>query len=186
VRDRAADVLSEGAPVADNAADQPAHNAADYDDFFRLHYPHVVRVVHSILGDRARAEEVAQEAFVRLYLRWARVSTYDQPAAWTRRVAVRLAFRVSRRDRVRSALERRAATIDLSDEPAPATDLSLVRRLPRNQRVAVTLHYVEDLSIPDVAAAMGCAEATVRVHLHRARRRLAELMSWEVAADDGR
>ena len=87
---------------------------------------------------------------------------------------------------MRSALERRAAAVDLSDEPAHATDLSLVRRLPRNQRVAITLRYVEDLSIPDVAAAMGCAEATVRVHLHRARRRLAELMSWEVAADDGR
>ena len=163
-----------------------AEHAGDYDDFFRLHYPHVVRVVHSILGDRARAEEVAQEAFVRLYLRWARVSTYDQPLAWTRRVAVRLAFRVYRRDRMRSTLERRAVGADVSGEPAAATDLALLRRLPRNQRVAITLRYLEDLTMADVAAAMGCAEATVRVHLHRGRRRLAELMSWEVAADDGR
>ena len=161
-----------------------ADNAGDYDDFFRLNYSHVVRVVHSILGDRARAEEVAQEAFVRLYLRWDRVSTYDQPVAWTRRVAVRLALRVSRRDRMRSALERRAVAAEPRGERAPATDLDLVGRLPRNQRVAIVLRYVEDLSIPDVAAAMGCAEATVRVHLHRGRRRLAELMSWEVAADD--
>jgi RNA polymerase sigma-70 factor (ECF subfamily) len=59
-----------------------------------------------------------------------------------------------------------------------------VGRLPRNQRLAIMLHYVDDLAVTDVASAMGCAEATVRVHLHRGRRRLAELMSWEVRVDD--
>lgn len=161
-----------------------ADNPRDYDEFFRLHYGHIVRVVHSVLGDKARAEEVAQEAFVRLYLRWDRVSAYDHPVAWTRRVAVRLAFRVSRRDRLRTTLERRAVAADAVEAPDTAPDLQLVRRLPRNQRVAITLRYVEDLSIPDIAAAMGCAEATVRVHLHRGRHRLGELMSWEVPADD--
>lgn len=158
--------------------------AGDYDDFFRLHYPRVVRVVHGVLGDRARAEEVAQEAFVRLYLRWSRVSSYDRPDAWVRRVAVRLAARVARRDRLRTTLERRAQA-----ERRPATDgsphdLAVIGRLPRNQRIAILLHYVDDLPVADVAAAMGCAEATVRVHLHRGRRRLAQLMSWEVQVDD--
>ena len=160
--------------------------AGDYDDFFRVHYPRVVRVVHGVTGDRARAEEVTQEAFVRLYLRWARVSAYDRPDAWVRRVAVRLAVRVARRDRLRTTLERRAAEPTRgTDTPADTTrDLATVGLLPRNQRLAIVLHYVDDLSIPDVAAVMGCAEATVRVHLHRGRRRLAELMTWEVTADE--
>src|SRR3954454_5179251 len=120
-------VVLEGARVADASG--------DYDDFFRTHYPRVVRVVHGVLGDRARAEEVAQEAFVRLYQRWARVSTYDRPDAWVRRVAVRLAVRVARRDRLRTTLERRAdARTTAPQNAATDGDLHLVSDLPRNQR----------------------------------------------------
>jgi RNA polymerase sigma factor (sigma-70 family) len=169
-------MVLEGARVADAGV--------DYDDFFRLHYPRVVRVVHSVLGDRARAEEVAQEAFVRLYQRWSRVASYDRPDAWVRRVAVRLAVRVARRDRLRTTLERRAETGTRTADVDTRGGLDLVGRLPRNQRLAIVLHYVDDLAVADVAAAMGCAEATVRVHLHRGRRRLAELMSWEVGVDE--
>ena len=44
-------------------------------------------------------------------------------------------------------------------------------------RAAIVLRYYGDLSVLDIAEVMGCAEATVRVHLHRARARLAELLS---------
>jgi RNA polymerase sigma-70 factor (ECF subfamily) len=160
--------------------------AVDYDDLFRAHYPRVVRVVQSVLGDRARAEEVAQEAFVRVYVNWSRVSGYDRPDMWVRRVAVRLAVRVARRDRMRTTLERRA---DEPPPPGPDDDsrgaLRLLPKLPRNQRLAVVLHYVDDLPVAQVARAMGCAEPTARVHLHRGRRRLEELLAKEVGGDDG-
>jgi RNA polymerase sigma-70 factor (ECF subfamily) len=165
-----------------------AEATVDFDDFFRLHYARIVRVVHGVTGDRARAEEVAQEAFVRVFQRWSRVSSYDRPDAWVRRVAVRLAVREARRDRLRTTLERRAPAArtpavggPLAEEPPAAFDH--VRVLPRNQRVAIVLHYLDDLPVADVAAAMGCSEPTVRVHLHRGRRRLAELMSPEVNVD---
>jgi RNA polymerase sigma-70 factor (ECF subfamily) len=49
-----------------------------------------------------------------------------------------------------------------------------VRRLPHRQRVAIALFYVEDRPVAEIAAVLGCAEATARVHLLRGRRSLAE------------
>lgn len=155
-----------------------------YDEFFRSEYPRVLRLCHGLLGDRARAEEVAQDAFMRLYLHWSRVRRYDRPEAWIRRVAVRQAVQVQRRDRQRTTLERkwlREQAVAASDS-APDV-LRLLTRLPRNQQLAVLLRYVDDLPVADIAAVIGCAEATARVHLHRGRQRLAELLSWEPGPD---
>ena len=90
-----------------------------------------------------------------------------------RRVAIRRAVRV--RDRriaepsVR-AVRRRAAGADLDL-------LAAVAALPRAQRAAVALFYLEDRPVAEVAELMGCAEATVKVHLHRARARLGRTRS---------
>jgi RNA polymerase sigma factor (sigma-70 family) len=53
----------------------------------------------------------------------------------------------------------------------------LVRRLPERQRWAVALHYVEDRSLADVAAVLGCSEGAVKTHLSRARATLARQLS---------
>jgi RNA polymerase sigma-70 factor (ECF subfamily) len=53
---------------------------------------------------------------------------------------------------------------------------SAVRGLPARQAQAVALHYLEDRSVADIAAVLGCAEATVKVHLHRGRLALARTL----------
>ena len=62
------------------------------------------------------------------------------------------------------------------DAPPPEVDefWALVRRLPDRQAAAVALHYLDDLSIAEIADALGCAEGTAKAHLHQARRTLAE------------
>lgn len=157
---------------------------ADYDVLFRAEYPRVLRVCQALLRDRERAEDVTQEAFIRLYTHWHRVASYDRPDAWVRRVAVRLAVRTAKRDRRRTWLERETATGQGQSTATPTTDVfAIAATLPRQQQLAVVLHYVDDLPMADVAAAMGCAEPTARVHLHRARRRLGELLAGQVAHD---
>ena len=156
-------------------AEAAAGVGADYDAFFRAEYAKVVRVVQGVIGDRARAEDVAQEAFVKVYIHWHQVSTYERPDAWVRRVAVRLAIRVARRDRRRTLLERRAEPITTT--PAETDIMARVATLPRAQRVAIVLHYLEDRPVSEIAEVLGCADVTARVHLHRARRRLEELAS---------
>ena len=66
-------------------------------DLFDDHYDQVVRTAFLIVQDWGRAEEIAQDAFVQLLRYWGRVSGHDVPAAWVRRVAVRLAVRSVRR-----------------------------------------------------------------------------------------
>ena len=153
---------------------QAAETGSDFGWLFREEYPRIVRTAYLMLGDREAAEDVAQEAFARLYARWGRISRYDRPGAWVRRVAIRLAARAIRRRRL-------VPTLDPPRAPAGA-DPDLHRALlalPHGQRTAVVLHYLEDRSIEDVAALMGCSPSTAKVHLHRARKRLASLLGEE-------
>lgn len=144
-----------------------------FSGFFRAEYQAVVRTVELMLGDHEAALDVAQEAFARLYRHWWRVSRYEAPAAWVRRVAVNLAISHLRRRRLQ---QRVLATLAPETAAQPETDdavLAAVRALPPAQRAAVVLYYFEDQPTSEVATLIGCSEATARVHLHRARAKLA-------------
>jgi RNA polymerase sigma factor (sigma-70 family) len=149
---------------------------ADYTAFFRAEFPAVLRTLTLIMRDPARAEELSQDAFVQLLRHWPKVAGYDQPHAWVRRVAIRLAMRAVRRRRLISIV--RLDMLSVAAAPAASRiDLSdAIGRLSGAQRAAIVLHYFEDRPVADVAAMLGCAEATARVHLHRGRNRLRELI----------
>ncbi len=78
----------------------------EYAWFFRAEFPMVLRTVFLILGDRGKAEDVTQEAFIQLLSHWKKISRYERPDAWVRRVAIRLAVKAQRRERMREVLER--------------------------------------------------------------------------------
>lgn len=157
----------------------------EYEWVFRSTYPSVLRTTYLILHDRGRAEEVTQDAFLHLYERWGGVVHIDHPAAWVRKVAARAA--------VRQAKQARARGETRPDEEATAwdhlPDVDLVRAvasLAPQQRAAVALYYLEDLPVEEVAHLLGVSASTVKQHLHRARARLATLLSEapeEVAHD---
>jgi DNA-directed RNA polymerase specialized sigma24 family protein len=67
-----------------------------YEWFFRSEFPAVLRMVFLILHDRGRSEDVTQEAFIQLLVHWRKVSRYERPEAWVRRVAIRQAIRAPR------------------------------------------------------------------------------------------
>jgi RNA polymerase sigma-70 factor (ECF subfamily) len=95
-------------------------------------YARLVGVVGAIGGDRSDAEEAVQEAFMRLMGHWPKVSTYDDPEAWVRRVALRLVSNRRRRalNGMRAALRHGPAP----DVPAPTghdVDLALSLRSRR-------------------------------------------------------
>jgi RNA polymerase sigma-70 factor (ECF subfamily) len=153
-----------------------------FDEFFAAEYRRVVGLAFVLCGRRALAEELAQDAFVKAYQRWATVSTYDDPGAWVRRVVANLATStLRRRMREGRALARLALRRPAPDEIAldDPTFWAAVRRLPKRQAQCVALHYLEDRSTAEVAAVLGISEATVRVHLHRARSELADTLDEE-------
>lgn len=162
-----------------HASERIARTVSERDEgfttFFRSEYPSLVRTLFLVVHDRELARDIAQDAFIQLFARWRRISHYDRPEAWVRRVGIRMAVRARARERVRPSLERE---LDFATLPRPV-DIDLVRaigRLPASQRAAVALFYLEDRSVSEVAEVLACSEVTAKVHLHRARKRLAELL----------
>jgi RNA polymerase sigma-70 factor, ECF subfamily len=151
---------------------------ADFDDTFREHYWPMVRSLSVACGDREAAADAVQDAFTRAYARWRRISRYDHPAGWIRHVALnrlRDHFRHEQRGtKVRARLAGEATTI--VDPPALPDDelMAAVRRLPTQQQIAVSLYYVEQLSVREIAVSMKLSEGAVKYHLHAGRTALRE------------
>ena len=155
---------------------------------FATEYQSVVRTTYLVLRDHARAEEIAQDAFVQLLRHWKKVRDYDSPPAWVRRVALRLAAKDERRERLRNLLTRREAAAAPTPvaEADPLSDAGLraaIRQLPAQQRAVVVLFYYEDRPMEEIAQIVGCSMSTGWVHLHRARKRLGTLLAEEVGDD---
>lgn len=147
----------------------------EYSWFFRGEYESVLRTVFLIVGDRESARDVTQEAFIRLFRHWKKVSTYDRPEAWVRHVAVRLGIQLVRRRRLQELLTPMAEPGHVVD-PVIWDVQQAVKDLPAMQRAAVALFYFEDRPSAEIAHILDCSESTVRVHLHKARRKLAAVL----------
>lgn len=155
--------------------------AERFEDFFHREFSKMVAVSYAISGSRWAAEELAQEAFLRAYRSWDSVSHYDKPGAWLRRVTINLATsymrrRISELKAVERFAMRRVEPLD----PHPDEEIEFwqeVKKLPRRQRQAVALHYVDGLSTGEIAEVMEVAESSVRTHLQRGRETLADRVS---------
>jgi RNA polymerase sigma factor (sigma-70 family) len=156
-----------------------------FEDLFLAQFRGVARTVRYVVGDARTAEEVTQDAFVQLYRHWGRVSRYDRPDLWVRRVAIRQAQRERHRAWQRPVLELRAAEPDVVPPPSEPHDdvLAAVRGLPAQQRAVVVLFYLEDRPMPEIAEIVGCSVSTGWSHLHNARKRLALVLGEEVTHD---
>lgn len=142
------------------------------EELFVREYPRLVRALGAAFEPEAAADAV-QDAFIEADRRWRTVSGYVDPAGWIRRVALNRLL-TGRRNATRRA--EILATVR-PVEPDDLTDAQLdlrraVADLPERMRLAVCLHYLADLSVDDVADALGVAPGTVKSNLHDARNRL--------------
>jgi RNA polymerase sigma-70 factor (ECF subfamily) len=142
-------------------------------------YARLVSVVAVAAGDRGDAEEVVQEAFVRLLRHWPTVSRYDDPEAWVRQVAFRLLSNRTRKSRngVRAVL-RLGRPHEVDGPSADGVDIAqALRALPMTQRQVLVLHHLVGLDVSDVATALGVPVGTVKSRLSRGRSALAPLLT---------
>lgn len=146
--------------------------SAGPDAFCCALHPKLVRSLRLYLGDHELAQELAQDALVRVIERWPQVSAMEHPEAWTYRVAFNLAHsRLRRRLAERRAHARAGAAHRSSGDDDVAEVLAVraaVAALPPRQRQAVILRYFSDLTNAQAAGAMGCRPGTVKAHLHQA------------------
>lgn len=152
--------------------------------FYQATYAPVVAQIYALTGDVGEAQEVAQEAFLRAWVRWGRVSTYDDPASWVCRVAHNLA--VSRwrkaRNAARALLRHGAPGETAEPSPESVSLVAALKQIPESKRRALVLHYVAGLTVVEIAALEGVATGTVKSRLSQGRAALAPLLA-EPAAD---
>ncbi|MGZ4735122.1 MAG: RNA polymerase sigma factor [Acidimicrobiia bacterium] len=144
----------------------PPHRTdpAGFDAVFEASRTQVVRTAFLIVGSHAVAEEIGQEAFLRLYEHFEDVTN---PGGFLRTTVVRLCLSWQRR----SALE--AARIATASEPGPTGEPEIdgmwdaLGTLRPDHRAAIVLRYYEDLSHAEIAEVLGCGVVTARSRVHR-------------------
>jgi RNA polymerase sigma-70 factor (ECF subfamily) len=153
----------------------------DLERLYKTHYSAVVRFLYRKIWDADRAEDLAQEVFIR-----AMAHRPEKPRAWIFAVAANLA-----RDEARAAIRRKKHLTLLKDDPVPLTtpDASAEDSVERDERLSqvqgalsmlsqrdqeVLLLWDAGLSYPEIAAQTGLAVGAVGTTLARARKRLIE------------
>jgi RNA polymerase sigma factor (sigma-70 family) len=171
----------------------PDGDGASGDDVFYDAYlapleARMLRVAWRITRDPDRARDALQDAMARIWKNRERVRSHPNPAALLLRITIQAAMDVRRREdrwwrAVGPATPRAAGAggeVDPSTtaERREARDLVLdaIARLPAKQAAAVTMRVMEDAPYEAIAAALGCAEPTARVHVLRGREKLKHLL----------
>lgn len=160
-----------------------------FDRFYESQYATVTRLAYSLCGSLAVAEELAQEAFVAAHARWRRISLFDRPDLWVRRVVINRSLSYRRRlASERTALERVSQAPASSNEPELVDDevWQALRSLSDRQTEVLALVYVEDRPIAEVAQILRLGEETIRTHLKRGRAALATRLGEREYRDIGR
>lgn len=153
---------------------------SDFADFYAATWPRTLACTYALTGDRGAAEEIAQEAYVKAWSHWGKVSRYDQPAAWVRQVATRLSVSRWRRSKVAAtwlARNRQPSTAAPPDETTTALVRAL-QQIPEPQRRAIVLHHLADLPVDEVARIEHSPVGTIKARLSRGRSALAQSGIW--------
>jgi RNA polymerase sigma factor (sigma-70 family) len=131
--------------------------------------PGLIRLAYLIVGSRAVAEELVQEAFLRLHQRFAEV---DNPGGFLRVVLVRLCVSSNRRRAMEAERLERVSVGTAAAEPELDETWVAIQRLSPDRRLVLILRYYEDLPHDEIARLIGAPTVTVRT---RVRRALADL-----------
>ncbi|MGK9460109.1 SigE family RNA polymerase sigma factor [Streptomyces sp. G6] len=148
----------------------------EFEEFYAQKVARLTGQLYVMLGDLQEAQDVVQEAFVKAWNRRRQLDRDGHPEAWIRTVAWRLA--VSRwrgRRRTADAWRRGGGPPVHVEAPGPeqVVLVDALRELPARQRRTLTLHYLCDLTVEQVAHEAGLSTSTVKTHLARGRAALA-------------
>lgn len=159
-----------------NAQEDGTAGAADtFENFFVATNARLFTALWLVTGDRYEAEEIAQDAFLRVFERWDRVSSLDDPESYVFRTAMNV-FRNRYRRAALSVRRSFSLAPRATDELAAVEDrdevIRLLRPLPPRQRAAVVATSILDLSAEEAGRVLGMRSATVRALTSRARGRM--------------
>ncbi len=151
-------------------------------ELYQRQYPATVRLAHLLVHDNAVAEDLAQEAFVRLYSHWDQVEDIEAAPGYLRTTLVNLARGHGRKQGVAQRWTpdpelpaRSAEDVAVTNSQSSAVVEALQRLSPRQKECLVLRHY-EGLTESQIAGAVGCAVGSVRTHVKRGMAALAAML----------
>ncbi len=154
----------------------------DFDRLYRDSYPNIYRTLIAVLGDRAAAEDCAQDAYVQAFRAWARWRPEAPAEAWLHRIAINVAVSYQRKASLRSIgaillrLGRPAAGPDPAQVAFDRDLAAALRRLTPKLRAALVLRHYHGYNNREIAAAIGVSERTVNKRLRVAAERMRALL----------
>ena len=163
--------------------------SGDFAGFCEREYPAVVRLTFVLTGRSDLAEDMTQDSFLIAQRRWERISGYDDPGAWVRRVATNRCVSGFRKagaelGAMTRLQSRRSEPVELPEQDAELW--AAVRSLPRRQAQVLALMYVEDRAPNEIASLLKLSEDTVRTHARRGRLALAEKLGLHTEEEETR
>ena len=141
-----------------------ARRDEEFAEFFSARFDQARRIVHAMCGDWSEAEEITQAAFVRVYARWSKIKL-TTAEAYLRTVLTRGFLDTRRRGRAREQSVAEPPELPAPAQAGPEDRLTMRAALlavPPGQRTVLVLRFVADLSVEQVAEALGCTTGTVK------------------------
>ncbi|GAA3224935.1 RNA polymerase sigma factor [Dactylosporangium siamense] len=151
-------------------------------DAYEAHYRRLVAALYALTGDHAEAQDLVQEAYARALARPRQFLDVADPEAWLRTVAMNLARTRWRRRRLFDTLVR-SGRVARPVESVPGVDpnrvalVAALQQLSQATRETIVLHHLADMSVHEVADALGVPVGTVKARLSRGRAMLAALLT---------
>lgn len=174
------------------------NGATDFERLLRPHVRSLYRMAYRLSGNETDAEDLLQELFLRLQDRTREIAKLDHPYSWLARILYRLYVDEYRRTRhrPRPAADYREQANDDGEDPVTRAEgppergpdalaqqahdnqrlQAALARLPEDQRTVVLLHDAEGYRLTELATILDTPVGTLKSRLHRARRRLRELL----------
>lgn len=176
-------------PATEKVLLEQARNGQEtaFAQLVEAHSGKTIQLAWRLVGNRSEAEEISQEAFLRLFKSLTTFRGDSRVSTWLYRTVSRLAIDHLRRERLKRKLfffrnneSEQSDPIDLAVDPSasPHDQLQaretaeqmqqLLGRLPARQKAVFVLRHMEDLSLKEIATMLNLSEGTVKSHLHRA------------------
>ena len=172
-----------GGETSDAATYEPG-NEADFERLYQASYGRILRTLTALLGDRAAAEDLTQDAFERAYMKWPTFQPIAPAEAWVHRIAINAAISYQRKMRIREVGEliRRIGRPPIAADPqkiAEGRDLSdALTQLPPKQAAAIVLRYYHGYTNRAIAHSLGMPERTVASRIGVARAKLRVMLKY--------
>lgn len=180
-------------------------NTRAFDEFMTRHRCRVYRIARGMVSDEEDAMDMAQDSFVKAYKSLKKFRGDCSPKTWIDRIIVNTCVDWQRRQKTKRRLfiasgdteekkpgfEERIADSSWDTDPLHRLDdkrmqytvMKMLSDLPDKQRAAFILRHREGYSMQEISEILNCAEGTAKVHLHRATRRMREVLKPYIEAE---